>query len=394
MNPSSESRSIHAARSPMRVLLVTNIYPPMIGGPASFIDRLAHRLAARGDRITVVCSSDSPTDPGDAARPFRVVRICLRVREWYEIKVRLVLLWQMLRHRLVLVNGLESYAAQIARLTGRRYVLKIVGDNVWETARNRGTTVLGIDEFQSDAAGLARHADLFARRRQMLEHARRVVTPSEYLGRMVRGWAYPPDRLHVVLNGVDTSDSVADPAQRAPGDPLRVLFVGRLTNWKGVETLLLALGRVDNVVVRVAGDGPEYPSLVALAAQLGLGDRATFLGRVPASVVHAEMRAAHVLVLTSLYEGLSHTLLECQPLALPAIASNCGGNPEVIRDGENGLLVPPLDPVALAAALNRIQSDEGLRMRLCRGAKARAVDFSLDATIAGFATILASEDAQ
>lgn len=377
----------------MRILLITNIFPPMIGGPASFIDRLAHGLAARGDRVTVICSSDAPSDVNDARRPFRVVRVCLQVREWYEIKVRLVLFWQMLRHSVILVNGLESYAAQVARLTGRKYLLKVVGDNVWETARNRGSTVLGIDEFQSDRAELARHADLVARREQMLRHAARVVTPSEYLGQMVRGWGYPADRLHVVLNGIDASQLATAPQPRAPAEALRALFVGRLTNWKGVETMLLALCRVDNVVARIAGDGPSYPALVALSRQLGLADRVEFLGRISAGAVHEEMRRAHVLVLMSLYEGLSHTLLECQPLGLAAIASDCGGNPEVIRDGENGLLVPPLDPAALAAALRKVEGDETFRLAMGAAALQRARDFTLQSTIGGFVSLLAAQGA-
>src|SRR5690606_1402073 len=142
----------------------------------------------------------------------------------------------------------------------------------------------------------------------------------------------------------------APPAPRA-GERLRALFVGRLTNWKGVDTLLLAVRDLPEVDLAIVGDGPERPALEALARQLGLGGRAAFLGRLGRAETRREMLRSHVLVLPSLYEGLSHTLLEAGAVGLPCIASRCGGNPEVIADGENGLLVPPEDPAALGAAL-------------------------------------------
>src|SRR5436190_10826278 len=99
-------------------LLVTNIFPPMIGGPATFIDRAAHRLAAEGVKVTVICSSFAARDPADAARPFRVIRIPLRNRIRYEFLLRKTLFWQLLRHRTVLVNGLESQVQAVARRLG------------------------------------------------------------------------------------------------------------------------------------------------------------------------------------------------------------------------------------------------------------------------------------
>ncbi len=133
-----------------RILLVTNIFPPFIGGPAIFIDRLAHSLAARGHEVTVICSSEGMPEAGyDAQRPFKVCRVDLSNRYKYEIMVRLTLGWQLLRHKLILVNGLENYLARIAQLLRRRYVLKIVGDSVWEQGRNWGLVTAGFDEFQN-----------------------------------------------------------------------------------------------------------------------------------------------------------------------------------------------------------------------------------------------------
>jgi len=373
-----------------RVLLVTNIFPPHIGGPATFIDQLAHELAKdHGCRVTVVCSSDAPRDPSDVRRPFTVRRICTANKYAYQLNVRRVLSMEMLRHSRILVNGLEEYVTPVARLLGRRYVLKVVGDTVWEAARNAGTTALDIDTFQHEAAARDRFAAARAARYEYLRYARVIVTPSEYLRSMVIGWGVDAERVVTVANGANQPASHADAVRRTTG-PLRVLFVGRLTNWKGVETVLMALDGLSDVELTIAGDGPAAPLLRALARQLGVDGRVRFLGRQPASAVHELMTSSHVLVLTSLYEGLSHTLIEAAALGLPCIASACGGNPEFVVDGEGGLLVPAEDVAALRHALRRLERDEPRRYDLAIAAQRRGRQFSIHRTTANIIRVLAT----
>lgn len=364
----------------MRFLLITNIFPPHIGGPATFIDRVAHALAKAGHRVTVVCSSDRPSDEADRRRPFRVRRVCLVRREWYEIKVRALLFLEMLRHRHILVNGLESYVAQINGVLRKRYVLKIVGDSAWETARNRGTTLAGIDAFQQDVGEQRKHRALVDARNRCLQFAAEIFTPSDYLRRMVTGWGVPPGRVHTIRNGVEVEPTKSERVEPRAG-ALKVLFVGRLTNWKGVETLLLALVNLPNVSATIIGDGPEYPHLVDLGRQLGLEDKVRFEGSLPPDVVRQRMIDADALVLVSLYEGLSHTLLEACSVGCPCIASDIGGNREVIVDNDNGLLVPPQNVATLRRALERLRDDAGLRRRLGQQAQSTARGHALTGTV-------------
>jgi glycosyltransferase involved in cell wall biosynthesis len=356
----------------MRVLLVTNVFPPLIGGPATFVDLLGHELARRGHRVTVVCSSPSRAHPGDRGRPFRVVRVSTENRYLYEVRIRLVLLRELLLHRRVFVNLLETYVAEVNRLLRRSFVLKVVGDAAWERARNLGATALDIDAFQRAAAEQGRVAAEIRKRDGALRQARCIVTPSRYLKSLVVGWGVPAEKVRVIPNGVEDELLAARPPEPRSGGRLRALFVGRLTNWKGVETLLLAVRSSASVDVTIVGDGPEQPSLRELADQLGLNGRARFLGRLDRGAARAEMERADVLVLTSLYEGHSHTLLEAGAAGLPCIASARGGNPEVIADGENGLLIPPQDPQALGAALERLARDEPFRHALATAAWRRS----------------------
>jgi glycosyltransferase involved in cell wall biosynthesis len=355
-----------------RVLLVSNNFPPTIGGPATFVDALGHELARREYGVTVLCTSPVAIDPADAARPFSVRRVCLANRYRYEVAVRVALLRELARHRLVFVNTLEDVLLDVNRFVRRRYVLKVVGDAVWERARNLGATSLDIDAFQCDPEARRLFGPAIARRNRALLGAAHVVTPSEYLKRLVIGWGVPVERISVVPNGADDDFfAEAPPGRRSDGE-LEVLFVGRLTNWKGVETLLLALAGVARVRLVVAGEGPQLPVAVELARQLGLADRVRFAGGARRAEVRELMRTSDVLVLTSLYEGMSHTLLEAGAMGLPAVASACGGNPEVITDGANGLLVPPQDVARLRTALLMLRDDEALRHRLALEAHRRA----------------------
>jgi glycosyltransferase involved in cell wall biosynthesis len=279
---------------------------------------------------------------------------------------------------------LEIQVHRIARFLRRRYVLKIVGDTVWESARNQGRTCLDIDAFQSDAASQREWGGQLAQRNAYVHAATKIITPSEYLRRMVIGWGVEPARVVVIHNGVDFAENAgacAEAPLRNPSEPLRVLFVGRLTNWKGVETLLLAVKDLPLVELTVVGDGPAWPHLVAFKEQLGLGIGVKFTGRVSWEAARQAMSRHHLLVLTSLYEGLSHTLLEAGSLGLPCVASACGGNDEVIVHEKNGLLIPAQDVEALRRAIMRIEGDEAFRRELAADARTRSRRFDLERTV-------------
>jgi glycosyltransferase involved in cell wall biosynthesis len=192
----------------------------------------------------------------------------------------------------------------------------------------------------------------------------------------------------VILNGTTAPAQRVLPRIRGRFEPLRVLFVGRLTNWKGIETLLLAAQHLPHIAVDIVGDGPEWPHLTELAAQLHLGDRVTFTGRLPAAQVQEAMRRAHLLVLTSLYEGLSHTVLEAFANGLPCVVSDRGGNEEAVTNGRNGRVVPAQNVERLVEALDSISADEPLRRRMASAALDTAREFDIAVTVARSERIL------
>jgi glycosyltransferase involved in cell wall biosynthesis len=152
-----------------------------------------------------------------------------------------------------------------------------------------------------------------------------------------------------------------------------ILFVGNLIERKGVQHLIDALSRLPARIgakLVVLGEGPQQSRLEAQVRRLGLESRVTMPGRVPEEELHRAFAAAHVLVLPSVVdargdtEGLGVVLLEGMSYGIPVIGSNVGGITDIVTDGKTGILVPPGDPGAIAAALERLATDPTFAGRL------------------------------
>ena len=187
------------------------------------------------------------------------------------------------------------------------------------------------------------------------------------------GW--PEAKVEVSYNAVDLwlVEATAPPGLReqlgaSETRPL-VLTPARLDAQKGHRTLFEAIARVPDAVFALAGEGPEREPLEALAAQLGIGERVRFLGR--RDDVPQLLAACDVFALPSLYEGSSLAVLEAMAAGAPVVSSAIGGTNELVEDGESGLLVPPGDAEALAAAMRRLLDDPELRERLASSARER-----------------------
>jgi sugar transferase (PEP-CTERM/EpsH1 system associated) len=182
----------------------------------------------------------------------------------------------------------------------------------------------------------------------------RYVCVSKDAARHTIGVGVPARRVTTILNGIDVERF----AYSGPNPTGPVVTVARLSPEKDVPTLLraaaIAVRQRPDFRLEIAGDGAVMPNLRRLAEELSLGEQVTFLGQV--RDVAGLLSRASAFVLPSLSEGISLTLLEAMARGLAVVATRVGGNPEVVADGETGLLVPPQSPDALAAALLRLQS--------------------------------------
>ncbi len=208
---------------------------------------------------------------------------------------------------------------------------------------------------------------------------------------LVKHIGIPEARIRVLYNGVDlerfgTGDRAK--ARQLLGvteTQLVIGSVGRLVPVKNYPLLLkavAALNRTDVVAVLV-GDGPVRVELEALAKSLGIGAQVRFLGH--RDDVTTLLAGMDIFVLPSFSEGMSNTLLEAMASGVASVASNVGGNPELISDGYDGYLFASGDEAALSGHLRKLCSDAGLRQNLGEAARTRiAREFSIQAMIARY----------
>jgi glycosyltransferase involved in cell wall biosynthesis len=181
----------------------------------------------------------------------------------------------------------------------------------------------------------------------------------------------------VIHNGVELPPAGAVESRSGPP---RLVTVGRLQAPKDPITLLGALSELGRPVEAViAGNGPDRPAVESERRRLGLESSVRLAGEL--NDVGELLAAADLFVLSTRSEGLPLSILEAMAAGLPVVASNVGGVPELVVDGETGLLVPPGDPHALAAAIGRLLDDETLRRQLGAAGRIRASEhFDLAAT--------------
>ena len=206
----------------------------------------------------------------------------------------------------------------------------------------------------------------------------RVIAISQYTAGELRALADVP------IEVIPYTTSLPEPAARPPearDGTGPVLFVGRLVERKGVAHLIEAIARLGGGEaaprLEIVGDGPERPGLEALAQRLGVAQRVVFRGKIPPDELQATYARAAVCVLPSVLdtrgdtEGLGVVLLEAMNQGTPVIASRIGGIPDIVEDGVSGLLVPPGDADALAAAVRRVRDDPALARRLGEAGRRR-----------------------
>lgn len=355
----------------MRVLMVSGIYPPDSGGPASYVPRMASALVHLGHRVSVLCLAEKPGAGEEGG--FYVERI--RRGLFWPVRVGWTVV-RLLVHGagcdVFFVNGLAAEAALAARLLGKPAVHKVVGDGAWERAVGRGLYSGRLEEFQKAPGwvfGLLR-----AIRSVPLWWANAVITPSCYLADRVHAWRVPADRIRVVRNSADprmhaeTGRGRAGEPDSIQGRPWTVVTVCRLVPWKGVGELIQAVEELPGAYLRVAGDGSLRDELEQEVRRRGVCGRVEFLGALSRREVLELLSAADAFVLNSTYEGLPHVVLEAMAARVPVVATAVGGTPEVVEDGKTGLLVEPGDRAGLLRALNRLRCNPDFAAALVENA--------------------------
>lgn len=362
----------------MRLLVATPLYPPEPGGPATYAKILEDALPGQGVQTAVLKFSEVRKLP-KVFRHIAYFSLILRAAKDADAILALD----------PVSTGLPAVLA--GKLLKKPIFVKIVGDYAWEQGCQRYGVRIPLDEFVRTRhvptmVGVFRRVQTFVAR-----SAARVIVPSEYLKKIVSLWGIAPEHIEVIYNALKEEVLGTVPSEiEGMGRP-RVVSVGRLVPWKGmpgiIEAMVTAREALPEASLSIAGDGPEYDAL-ARYAHVRLGDGGRLLGRLSHADTLALIEDADVFVLNSTYEGLSHLLIEALALGKAIVATDVGGNPELIEDGKNGLLVPAGDREALSEAITHLLKTPEHRAILGREARESAKRFGAEVMVARTAALL------
>ena len=351
----------------MKVLLVSGIYPPDIGGPATFVPKFRSFLEIKGVHTFLITlgskNEDGPSSiklARDTFFPVRFLRTVLKIRS------------QIDENTYIFANGLHEEVA-IALIGKRnRATAKIVGDPVWERQRNKKKTTLEIEQFsQSKLSFIA------SLQRKLLNWSLKkfnaIIVPGNNLKSTVQRWDLNLPQITVISNGVEISSE-----EHSGKKDFDVIAVSRLVPWKNLNLLIEASADL-GLRLKVVGDGPSRTELEDLALKTGAAT--TFTGEIEEHLIYREIASSEVYALISSYEGQSFSLLQAMAAGAPILVSDAPGNTNVIGDNWSGLIASQtLEGVTVG--LERLFADPGLRKRLGDNARLEAAEkYNIEVTL-------------
>ena len=369
------------------ILITTGVFSPDIGGPASYGKILAEKISGQF-QITVATYSSVFNCSEDKKLPYRVIRIWRKI-PWlfrhflFFCKIFLVARKSDIIFSLNAVSvGVPAIVA--AKIWRKKFFVKIVGDYAWEIAVNKRKTSLLMNDFQkSKRKGWI--GVLHKIQSWLTKNADGVIVPSEYLGRVVRGWGVSQNKIHVVYNQVEFKKSELTKEEARKKIDISgniIVSIGRLVPWKGFRMLikimpeLLKINQFFRLVI--IGDGPEKSNLDSMVKNMRLEKKVYIVGRKSQSEVADYLAASDIFVLNTGYEGFSHLILEVMTAGVPVVTTTVGGNKEIIHQGENGFMVKYNDEFNLIEAIKTVWQVPEMRQRFIDGGLKASGLFSVD----------------
>lgn len=365
----------------MKIVLATPIYPPEIGGPATYTKELCERLHNQHE-ITVVAYTDvREAFAGTTLAAISKQRpLPIRLIKYFFTVLKVSKKTDLIYVQNAVAAGFP--VAIVSIITGKPFILKFVGDEAWERATQNKKTKKLLEDFLEHPEGGLRTTLMMALQGFVLRRAKIVTTPSEYLGKAIqKTYRINPKRVITNYNAAEETETLPFETKRVHH---QIATTARLTTWKGVDGIIRATALLKksfpDIQFKVAGEGPEMDNLLKLTQELGLENEVTFLGKISRAETWQLRKNSEVYVLNSTYEGLPHTVLTSFAAEIPTVATDIPGTNEAVYNEETGLLIKPGDTEALAKAITRYFNDPALCKKVVEnGTKILKSKFSWEA---------------
>ena len=348
----------------MRILIATPLYPPDIGGPATYSKLLFDKLPPKGVEVVVLLF-------GEVRHLPKVIR---------HIAYFFKLLKQGQGVNIIFAQdtvsvGFPSLLASI--VLRKKFFVRVPGDYAWEQATQRYGVTDSVDEFQNKKYGW-RVEFLRKIQRMTVNGADTVIAPSMYFKRLVSKWVRNPEKVFCIYNGIDLS---VIPESPGVYEPKTIISAGRLVPWKGFSVLIKVLKSLPEWKLFIVGDGPMRKELENVSIKNGVSARVFFLGQVTREELIQKIQKSDVFILNTSFESFSFQIVEAMAAGTPVITTNIGNLPEIIHNGKSGILVTPNDEKAIISSIVRLSSDKNFRNQIVAEALKKSLQFSIEETL-------------
>ncbi len=335
----------------MDILITVGIFPPDIGGPASFVPKISKYLISKGHKVKIISLSEKENlNYEDEINVTRISRNLPIIFRWFRTITKI---YKSAKNSdLIFVNGLGTETT-IANIFLRKIIIrKIVGDPVWERVYNKKLTTESFDSFQKNKQRLSIKIQKNIRN-WSIKNSNLIITPSEHLKTFVQNIGFE-NEIYVINNGVEIKQIEKVTLENKI---IKLVVVSRLVNQKNIDIVIKAVKRIEdkNILLNIIGDGPEVNNLKNLVKEKSLNKRVNFIGKIKNSELHNYLEDADIFIQASNYEGLPHSILEAINYEIPILSTEVGGCSAILNKGERGYIIPtPVSEVEISEEIRTI----------------------------------------
>ena len=361
----------------LKILIATPLYAPQIGGPATYVKILEKMLPENNISVAVI--------------PFN------KVSRWPRLIKHILFGFYVYREgkKVDIIYALDPISVGIpsaiaSYLLNKRFFVRIAGDYAWEQYSGLYGTKESPLYFAKRYKEYPFKIRIFKEiQTEVAKHAEKIIAPSNYIKKVISEWGILNKKI-VIINNTPEPSIVEKNKKTLRGllnfNGKLLISAGRLIPLKCFDELIditpVLKKTYPNLKFLIIGDGPEKRSLEKRIEKLNLEDTVILTGALQQDVLFGYIRASDAFVINSLHETFSHHIIESMSLGVPVIATDVGGNPEIIEHNKSGVLVKHGDKKELVNAIKKMFNDTSFRVKIIHGAKERLKMFRREHIIA------------
>ena len=320
----------------MRVLVTVGIFPPDIGGPATFVPKIAKYFQDELNyEIEILTLSDNKNS--NINNDFSVKRIDRNLPIIYRWLKTIFTIYKLGKNKdLIFVNGLGTETTIANIFLKKKIIRKIVGDPVWERAYSKAKISESFDEFQVKNYGFSISLQKKVRSFS-IKKSNIVVTPSKHLKNFILNLGFK-NKIEIINNGVFIPEKNTN---IFTNDQINITIVSRLVSHKNIKKIIRAISDLNDplIYLNIIGDGPELNQLQKISLESNNKDNIIFHGKLNRDDINHIFLKSDIYIQASNYEGLPHSLLEAMSYGIPVLCTPVGECKEILGNEDRGYIL-------------------------------------------------------